>query len=412
MFCKNCGKEIEDEARFCKYCGAETNKKAHSAKFKEYFVKLLITIKKFEICQKEFYTNHRKIVIGISSIIAVLATLLLVMYILSPFLLTEISILKFKDKKYDVAIEWCNRAIKINSKYANAYYNRANAKSEILDYGSASEDYSKAIELKPNNAEYYFARGNNAQYCSEALEDFNVAIKINSKNPKYYAKRAKAQSCLGNYTEAFADINRAIKLNSNDAEVYYERADIYKTITKYKEAHEDLNKAIELAPEKAFYYSARGNIKAELWDNNGALRDFDKAISLESDNYFFYMQRAVFKAKQKKFKEGIADLDKAIELNSVNSVLYQCRSRLKGAINDNNGAIKDIDITIDLANNDKDKASAYNARGDIKYKIRNYGGATDDYLKAYTLNPSQDYWQSYMNANYNSVMSSMPRFYY
>lgn len=414
MYCQNCGQEIEDESKFCKYCGTETHRKPITKNIKHHFSCFFAKIKNLKIFQKEFYSNNRKIMLISTSIVIAFMTLLLLLYFLIPFLFVEISILKFNNKKYDIAIEWCNRAIKINSRYANAYYNRANAKSEIFDIESAREDYNKAIELKPHNAEYYFARGNcSSSYCNQALNDFNVAIKLNSKKSKYYVKRAKANSCLGNYTEAFADINTAIKLKSKDAKIYYERSNIYETIEKYKEANEDLNKAIELAPKEAIYYSARGRIKAKLWDNNGALKDFNKAITLEPDNTLFYANRGLFKATQlKNFKEGIEDFNKAIELNSVDSLLYQSRSTLKYLQNDNNGAMKDINIAIDLANNDKDKASAYHFRGDIKYKKRNYSGATDDSLKAYTLNPSQEYFQSYMNSSYNSVMSIMPNFYY
>lgn len=405
MFCQNCGNEIEDESKFCKYCGIETHKKTFTKNIKQYFSSIFCKIKNHKIFQKEFYINNRKIVLITTSIAVIFMILMSLLYFFIPFLLVEISRFKFNDKKYDVAIEWCNRAIRFNSKYADAYYNRANAKSEMFEFKNAREDYNKAIELKPNNAEYYFARGNNSTYCSQSLEDFNVAINLNSKKPKYYVNRAKSHSCLGNYSESFADVNKAIELNSKDAEIYYERSNIYKTIKKYKEANEDLNKAIELAPDIAIYYSARGSIKAELWDINGALRDFNKAISLEPNNELFYADRGTFKAtKMKKIKEGIEDFNKAIELNSVDSLLYQCRSSLKYLQNDNNGALKDIDIAINLAKTDKDRASGYKIRGDIKYKKGNYSGATDDYLEAYTLNPSAEYMQYYLNAGNANII--------
>lgn len=410
MYCQICGKQIEEEAKYCKYCGTKTNRKSITKNIKQHFSCFFTKFKNHKIFQKNFYMNNKKIIIITTSIFITFMTLLLLLFYLIPFIFVKISILKFNDKKYNIAIEWCNRAIKINTKYANAYFNRANAKSEIFDFENAKEDYNKAIELKPNNAEYYFARGNYSPYCNESLEDLNIAIKLNPQKAKYYVKRANVQSYLENYTEAFTDINTAIKLNSKNSEIYYERSCIYERIEKYKKANEDLNKAIVLAPNKAIYYSARGSIKEYLWDNNGALRDFNKAITLEPNNDIFYAKRGIFKAtKLKKIKEGIDDLNKAIELNSVNSYLYQCRSILKCLQNDNNGAMKDINIAINLANNDEEKARAYNFRGNIKYKKRNYSGATDDYYKAYTLNPSQEYFQSYMNSTYNSVMSS---FYY
>ena len=41
-----------------------------------------------------------------------------------------------------------------------AYYNRGLAKQKIGDFNEAISDYTKAIEIDPDDADYYYNRGN------------------------------------------------------------------------------------------------------------------------------------------------------------------------------------------------------------------------------------------------------------
>ena len=57
---------------------------------------------------------------------------------------------------YEEAIELCDLVIEIGPTYMAAYYNRAEAYSALEDYEvNALQDYSKRMELDPNNAWNY-----------------------------------------------------------------------------------------------------------------------------------------------------------------------------------------------------------------------------------------------------------------
>ena len=66
-----------------------------------------------------------------------------------------------KDKVSDIrgAIADYTKAIASNSKYAEAYTNRAHEKLELKDYLGAKADASKAIQLNPNICYAYWNRG-------------------------------------------------------------------------------------------------------------------------------------------------------------------------------------------------------------------------------------------------------------
>ena len=60
---------------------------------------------------------------------------------------------------YQGAIADYDRALELNPQFAQAYYNRGNAKRTLKDYQGAIADYDKAIELNPRFAQAYYNRG-------------------------------------------------------------------------------------------------------------------------------------------------------------------------------------------------------------------------------------------------------------
>jgi tetratricopeptide (TPR) repeat protein len=62
-------------------------------------------------------------------------------------------------KDIRTAISDFTKAIEYNHEYAEAYYYRGRAKSELKFYREAIIDFSRAIEIRPEYAEAYFSRG-------------------------------------------------------------------------------------------------------------------------------------------------------------------------------------------------------------------------------------------------------------
>lgn len=73
---------------------------------------------------------------------------------------------------YDQAIVDLNKAIEINPKFVDAYYNRGIIYYDQHKYDFAIADYTKAIEIDSNFAKGYCNRG--AAYYDKGL--YNLAI--------------------------------------------------------------------------------------------------------------------------------------------------------------------------------------------------------------------------------------------
>ena len=229
-----------------------------------------------------------------------------------------------KKEKEELLKEIKEYTQKIKEEPDNAiyYYNRGNTYKNLGDYQNAIEnydkaiqDYSKAIELNPNNASYFDNRGNiyfNLENYDKAIQDFNKAIELNPNNALTYYNRGSAYNNLKNYDKAIQDFNKAIELNSNNASYFNNRGSAYGNLEKYEEAIQDFNKAIELNPNNPSYFSNRGSAYGNLEKYEEAIQDFNKAIELNPNNPSYFYNRGIT-------YEDLGESDKAI--NDFNNVI-------------------------------------------------------------------------------------------
>ena len=159
---------------------------------------------------------------------------------------------------------------------------------ELKQYEKAIEDYNKAIELNPNDAEVYTNRGNpyyKLKRYEKAIEDYSKAIKLNPNDAVAYYNRGNAYDELKRYEKAIEDYSKAIELNPNYVDAYNNRGNAYRELNQHEEAIEDYNKSIELNPKYAEAYSNRG-IAYLLTnkDSDKAITDFKCARDLSEEN--------------------------------------------------------------------------------------------------------------------------------
>ena len=79
---------------------------------------------------------------------------------------------KHKAGNYQGAIDDWSKAIEINPQNAIAYNNRGSAKDDLGDHQGAITDYTKAIGIDPRDADFYYNRG----YVKDNLEDYQGAV--------------------------------------------------------------------------------------------------------------------------------------------------------------------------------------------------------------------------------------------
>jgi len=151
------------------------------------------------------------------------------------------------------------------------------------DFQRAAAQFTKAIEIDPNFAEAYRARGDAWQAAGKseaALADFEKAIAIDSAEWMAYLSRGMLWNARGESQRAVADFTQSIHLHPT-AKAYYRRGLAYQTLDDLRRALVDYNSAIERDPQAPYIYLARAKAKRDLSDLAGAQKDQQTAEDLE-----------------------------------------------------------------------------------------------------------------------------------
>jgi lipoprotein NlpI len=115
---------------------------------------------------------------------------------------------------------------------------------------AALNDYARAIELDPGNAQAYVHRGilynTILRDWGSALADFDKAIALDPSHAFAYQQRGFANEKLGNLDAAHADYTRAIELEPRDSVSYLGRAGINEEWGHTQEAIDDYLKFLSL----------------------------------------------------------------------------------------------------------------------------------------------------------------------
>ncbi|MEA3494936.1 MAG: tetratricopeptide repeat protein [Bacteroidota bacterium] len=180
---------------------------------------------------------------------------------------------------------WDNVIEQHPDRIPKAYYWRGHAQVEMENYKASINDFTKVIELQPENYEAmaYHSRATtyaNLGEIDKALKDIELAIEIDNENASFYILRARINYNNGNKNEAIKDYNKVVELNPDDYVAYYFRAHFFAQEKQYQKAIDDFSKALELNSEFGEIFYNRGIIYQTINKNDNACKDFRKASNL------------------------------------------------------------------------------------------------------------------------------------
>ncbi|MDR1285172.1 MAG: tetratricopeptide repeat protein [Campylobacteraceae bacterium] len=319
-----------------------------------------------------------------------------------------------KRAEYEQAFKKATTAVRKNPKDAIAYLARAEAYVNLGGNNwNISEDYKKAIALKPS-FEAYYSRGvynsdiRNAYY--DAIRDFDQAIKINPKSAKTYYARGRllfknensyfAYSSEGKpidyrWNNAAADFTEVIKLEPSNADGYFSRAYAYvewSRFVKRSERDEVLNKAIadyteaiKLEPNYDSAYNNRALIYGKLEKYSNAIADFSEAIRIDSKETLYKANRANVYKETKEYEKAIADYSEAIELDPNDADLYDGRSKVYESAYLYTPAIKDAKTACELNPRDRCFQLAHLKNSVTEHELGKEAFINKDYKEAVRL---------------------------
>jgi tetratricopeptide (TPR) repeat protein len=173
---------------------------------------------------------------------------------------------------------------------ANIFYENAKAAYEMENYAGAANWFTKAIELNPNNSDYFFGR-------------------------------AVSQVERNKLDLAIMDIELAMSLEKDQPDYHFQAGSIYFKAEKYVEgakhyglsAQHQGNNDVYINIQKALFN--RGVCYLMYQDYAAALRDFDVVIKDDKENGDAYYNRGVAYLKLSKTQEACKDFEAALSLD-------------------------------------------------------------------------------------------------
>lgn len=166
--------------------------------------------------------------------------------------------------KYEEALIWYEKGIE-EYPDKDAYLSRGNLYLQREQYDFALEDFSKVIEISPDQhygyerrAEVYYKMGS----YNLALDDINAAIVLLDSPKDFissYNRRGEIYMHLKEYDRAVDDFRIVVAVNDNNGTYVYNLGAAYYYTQEYEEAIRYLTKAMEINPNTkwSYYYRSK-----------------------------------------------------------------------------------------------------------------------------------------------------------
>lgn len=211
---------------------------------------------------------------------------------------------------------------------ASALILRGRIRAEQSQFGRALADFGRALRINSRNAEAYAARGFLHQMRGAydiAVRDYDQALAI---EPELDSAASGREEALAQRITAFREqleaITERLQEAPTDASLLNNRCWI-RVINDddLDAALADCNAALLASPQNAAALDSRGLVHIKRGDFAAAIADYDAALALEAGNSHYLFGRGVARLRMGMTAEGQADLAEAERLQPGIAAQYR-----------------------------------------------------------------------------------------
>ena len=347
----------------------------------------------------------------------------------------------FKQKRYEDAIAYYNKAIKLNPNQEVLYSNKGTCEKCLKEYKEAIRDYEKALEINPKNtknmnrlASVYIIKGKigDAKIMQEKalnLEPYNSTFKEQMTTiEKILEDEIKLEDKIKDkkFEDAEEVCKRLIEKVSDFSDLKLKYIQVLIENVKLTDALQYINKEINFEDKKnneqfdyltalCLYYDGqyeKAKKQINLMKSKGNSIDtkdlLNKVNTIES-----VKNKANEIFKQKKYEEAIEEYTKILEFDpsnkKFNSLILANRALCYQKLNKNVEALRDSNQSIKL---NPFYARGYIKRGNVYMELKMFDDARADFQKAKDLDPNISGVEGYLNDANKKAESARKRDYY
>ncbi len=163
------------------------------------------------------------------------------------------------------------------------YHNRALGYNKLGMYREALQDFSRALEIDPFDADLYNKRALAYEGMGRldlAIADYDRSLSLNPSSSDTYNNLGVLYAKQKAYAKAIESFDRALSLKPNDTDSLVNRGMAYGLTGSFDQALQDFDRAVALAPNLAAGYYARGKLYLKMGRQDPAAADFSQACRL------------------------------------------------------------------------------------------------------------------------------------
>jgi tetratricopeptide (TPR) repeat protein len=237
---------------------------------------------------------------------------------------------------------------------AQAYMDRGFAFQDTKEYSKAIEEFTKVIEIDPQRAHAWYARGT-------------------------------MHGHLHNWHAAVLDFNKALELKPDHAEALHNRGIALKQLGKIEEGQRDIGAALSLKPDSDYSkHTGIGDAHRDKGEHDKAIAQYQEAIKIDPNREAGWFLCGLTRWEQRDYARAITDFTKAIERDAKSARSYAYRGFCRFQLREADAALADFNKAIDL---DPEFSPAYVGRATYYFYKGERAKVREDYGKAKTLDP-------------------------
>jgi serine/threonine protein kinase len=284
-------------------------------------------------------------------------------------------------KRYDEAIQACNRAIELDANSNNAWASKANYLNKLNRYDEALIACDKALCINPDDSYSCLFKGislYNLKRYDEALLANDKSIELNNNNSDAFRAKGTILYKLNRLNEAFNAFDYAFKINPTDYHTPHIKSLILRDLKRFEETSSACDQVLAIEPDFVDSLQTKANSLYHLKRHDEAISYYKRVLIIEPNRAESIKNICSAFCDLKdinRFDEGIMACDRALSLDpnnvhvllSKSNMLYLlkryneaiiCYNRVLTILPDRTDVIKIRNQCIDLAGNTIDTLSS------------------------------------------------------